>query len=442
MKLSPDQAYDLLFEEDQDARVCEDIPEEACTRVAGNFVVHLGSRLATKLGDALSSPRLVLTWLMAALGVSPTLIGFVVPLREAGSLLPQVAIGSAVRRMPVRKWVWVGGSVAQGIAVLAIGAVTLTLRGGAAGWAIIALLAVFAFARGVCSVTSKDLVGKTVPRRRRGRLTGLSASIAGAITVLVGGALVAVGPESIPARAFAGLLAFAGAMWLVGALVMTRLAESPGATAGAGNAFREALASFSLLRRDPNFRRFVVARGLLASTVLSMPFYVLLARDATGDRAATLGLFLISSNLATMLSGYTWGKLADRSSRHAMMIAGLTASLVGVAVFVATTLSMAQKAEAAWGGGAGAMYAAFFFLLSYAHTGIRVGRKTYLVDFAPAAQRPSYVAVSNTVIGVVLLASGSLGVLGTFLSPEQVILVFALLGIAGAAVAATLDEVE
>ena len=30
--------------------------------------------------------------------------------REAGSLLPQVIIGSAVRRVPVRKWVWVGKS--------------------------------------------------------------------------------------------------------------------------------------------------------------------------------------------------------------------------------------------------------------------------------------------------------------------------------------------
>jgi MFS family permease len=442
MRLSPDQAYDLLFDEDQDARVCEDIPEEACTNVAGNFLVHLASRMATKLGDALSSPRLVLTWVMAALGVSPALIGFVVPLREAGSLLPQVAIGSAVRRVPVRKWIWVAGSAAQGLAVLGIAAVAVTMRGGTAGWVVIALLSMFALARGVCSVTSKDLVGKTVPKRRRGRLTGLSASIAGGITVVVGGALVAAGPEAIPPRAFAGLLAAAGALWLVASLVMSRLDELPGATSGAGNALKEALASFALLRRDRTFRRFVIARGLLASTVLSMPFYVLLARDATGDRAATFGLFLISSNLATMLSGYAWGKLADRSSRRALIAAGAVASAIGVATYAAAGYGLAGRLEALWSGGAGAMYALLFFLLSYAHTGIRVGRKTYLVDLAPAQARASYVAVSNTVIGVILLASGGFGALGTFLAPEGVILVFAVLGLAGAGVAITLDEVE
>ena len=88
------------------------------------------------------------------------------------------------------------------------------------------------------------------------------------------------------------------------------------------------------------------------------------------------------------------------------------------------------------------IYALLFFVLSLAHTGIRVGRKTYLVDMAPADERAAYVAVSNTVIGVVLLLSGSLGILGTFFSSYEVILVFALLGLAGAAVAATLGEVE
>jgi len=439
-----ERLYDVLFDENQDARVCTDIPEDACTNVSRNFFVHLVAQVATKTGDALSSPRLVLSWLLAGLGVSPAIIGLVVPVREAGSLLPQLAIGSFVRRVPVRKWLWVAGSVFQGLTVLGIAAVALTLRGSTAGWTIVGLIALFSLARGVCSVTGKDLVGKTIPKKRRGRLSGLSASIAGIVTVLFGGGLALVGPDQLPITAFVAFIAVAGGMWLIAAGAMARLSEQPGATDGGANAMRLALESLRLLIRDRMFGRFVLSRALLASTVLSMPFYVLLARDATGDRAATLGLFIIASSLATALSGYAWGKLSDHSSRKTLVLAGALASAVGIVAYVVSTLASTPSATAnttphsatPW------IYAALFFLLALAHTGIRIGRKTYLVDMAPADDRASYVAVSNTVIGVVLLLSGSLGVLGTFLSSYEVILVFALLGLAGAIVAATLGEVE
>ena len=391
----------------------------------------------------LSKRRLVVTWLLAGLGVSPAIVGMLVPVREAGSLLPQLAIGSAVRRMPIRKWAWVAGSIVQGLTVLGIAAAALTLRGPAAGWTILGLVAVFSLARGVSSVTGKDLLGKTIPRRRRGRLSGLAASIAGVVTVAFGGTLSIVGPDTLPVSILAGIIAVAGVAWLFAGAVMSRLREQPGATEDSRNALQVAIRSLRILSRDRMFCRFVIARALLASTVLSMPFYVLLARDATGDRAATLGLFIIASSLATAVSGFAWGSLADRSSRRTLMIAGATASAVGIVTYVVGSGMFA-------GGGAvsGArnaspwIYALLFFVLSLAHTGIRVGRKTYLVDMAPADDRASYVAVSNTVIGVVLLLSGSLGILGTFLTSYEVILVFALLGLAGATVAATLGEVE
>lgn len=435
--------YAGLFGDGEDARVTTGITEGAGASAPWNFFVQLAANVASKTGDALSSPRLVVTWLLAGLGVSPAIVGMLVPVREAGSLLPQLAIGSAVRRMPVRKWAWVAGSVLQGLSVLGIAAAALTLRGPAAGWTILGLVAAFSLARGVSSVTGKDLLGKTVPRTRRGRLSGLAASIAGVVTVLFGGTLAIVGPGTLPVSILAAIIAAAGAAWLFAAAVMARLREEPGAPTDSGNGLKSAIRSLGILKRDSMFRRFVIARALLASTVLSMPFYVLLARDATGDRAATLGLFIIASALATALSGFAWGSFADRSSRRTLLIAGASASAVGIVTYVVGTRVFGGTATAPGAGDASPwIFALLFFVLSLAHTGIRVGRKTYLVDMAPADERASYVAVSNTVIGVVLLLSGSLGILGTFLSHYEVILVFALLGLAGAAVAATLGEVE
>ena len=55
------------------------------------------------------------------------------------------------------------------------------------------------------------------------------------------------------------------------------------------------------------------------------------------------------------------------------------------------------------------LYPLIFFVLMVAHSGVRLGRKTYVVDLASGNRRTDYVAVSNSVIGVVLLLLGSMG---------------------------------
>ncbi len=215
--LSAELLYDIFFDENQDARICKDIPSQACTNIPGNFFIHLSAQLSTKIGDTLSSPRLVLVWLMAGLGISPAFIGLLVPLREAGSLLPQLIIGSTIRRFPVRKWFWVAGSTFQGFAVLGTAAVALTALGAVAGWLIVGMVALFSIARGASSVTSKDLIGKTVPRTRRGRLSGAAASITGGATVVFGIVLATAGPDSLSVGNLAVFLVVAGCLWLVAA---------------------------------------------------------------------------------------------------------------------------------------------------------------------------------------------------------------------------------
>jgi MFS family permease len=166
-----------------------------------------------------------------------------------------------------------------------------------------------------------------------------------------------------------------------------------------------------------------------------MPFYVVLARQATEGRVASLGILLGASSLATLGSGWVWGRLADRSSRTTIIVAGLAAGIVGCLTAGISTLVLSVTANL-W------LYGGLFFLLGLAHTGIRIGRKTYLIDLAPGEQRASYVAVSNTVIGILLLASGSIGSLAGSLGARGIILLFALLGIGGGLLGLTLRNVE
>ena len=69
---------------------------------------------------------------------------------------------------------------------------------------------------------------------------------------------------------------------------------------------------------------------------------------------------------------------------------------------------------------------ALFFVLAVTHQGVRLGRKTYLVNMAQGNQRTTYVAVSNTLIGFLLLVIGLVSAGLAYFSLAAVFAVFAL----------------
>jgi predicted MFS family arabinose efflux permease len=425
--------YDLLTG-DEDARVCRDIPDEACREQPRNFFIHIGSLVASKTGDRLSSPKLVLSWLFTTLGAPTFMLGLLVPLRESLSLLPQLFVASAIRRVGVRKWFWVGGSVAQGLAVIAMAAVALFLRGTVAGWCILGLLVVFSLARGVCSVAEKDVLGKTISKSRRGTVTGYASSAAGAATIVVGLAALALEPNEQGLALFVGLLVMAGVLWILAALVFSRLEEYSGATEGGGNAITEALRQLHLIREDRDLRQFLIARTLLLSTALVAPFYVSVASEHSGGALTQFGAMLIATGAASFLSAPAWGRLADRSSRQVMAAAALLAAISG-----AVTAGLARTPELPH---AAIAFAATYFLLNIAHAGVRVGRKTHLIDIATADNRASYVAVSNTFIGLMLVAGSVFGGVASVAGPTSVILLLSAISLIAAAAAWRLEEAQ
>lgn len=427
-----DDLYTKLVNE-EDARACTDISERACRETPRNFLLILLSNGMTKLGDAFASPKTLLPWLAASVAVPPWMIGLLVPIRESGSLVPQLAIAGFVRRLGVRKWVWVAGSLVQALAVMCLALVSVTLSGLAAGYAIVASLVLFSLARGFCSVASKDVLGKTVPKRRRGQLNGWSSSVAGLVTVGVALVLLVAGGRGSLGEFYVHLLVAAAGLWLLAAAVFATVVEYPGETDGGANALVEAFAKLSLLRTDADFRRFIIARALLMCSALSAPFYVVLAQQQAGAVPALLAMFLLASGLASLLSGPVWGRFADVSSRRVMAGAAALTSATGLVLALLSWLRPAAL-EPLW------VIPALYFLLSVAHSGVRVGRKTYVVDLASGNRRTDYVSVGNTLIGVLLLLAGSVGALSHALGIGGVIAVLAGMGALGSLLCLALKE--
>lgn len=427
-------AFEMLTGED-DGRVCKDIPDSACKELPQNFFRHVTSLSLTKLSDGLIDPKLVLSWLLTTLGAPAAIIGLLVPVREAGALLPQLFTAASLRKLAKRKWAWVAGSIGQGVSAVAIGLAALFLDGATAGWTILAALTVLALSRSVCSVTYKDVLGKTVSKSKRGTATGLAGSIAAAF-VIAYGTLLTLGLIDKMTLVTIGLFT-AAALWGMAALIFSTLREEAGATEGGGNAFKAFLKNITLLKSDAQLRRFITVRGLLTATALAPPFMIALTAEASQSSAQDafggLGLLVIASSGAAIASSYVWGRLADRSSRKVLILSAIAATL---ALAITTALNMAGLLSH--------MLALplVLFALMIAYQGVRLGRSTHLVDMATEDTRAAYTALSNTIIGVLLLAGSVFSVIAATAGVLTVIVIMAMMCALGALVAFGLEEVQ
>ncbi|WP_110686893.1 MFS transporter [Salinicola aestuarinus] len=427
-----------LFERltgDDDSRMCRDISDEACREQPGNFFRHLLAALGNKLADELSNARLILPWLMGAIGAPVWMVGLLVPIREAGALLPQLLIAGYIRLRAVRKWVWVLGGIVQAAGALALALLALFGEGSWAGALVLVALTGLSLGRGLSSVATKDVLGKTIAKQRRGTLMGWSAGVAGALTLLIGLALVLLGDRP-GGMAIAVLLLTAALGWLLNALCAALVQEEPGATKGGANAWDSLKDGLGLMRKDRRFLHFNLSRALLLSSALALPYLALLGQQNSGTDLGSLGILIVTSGLAGMIAGPIWGRLADRSSRQVMRTSAIGAALCCFAG-AACALLPASIRESVW------PYAAVYGLLMIAHAGIRLGRKTYVIDLADSDSRALYVAFSNTFTGIVMLGLGLLlGGLAQWLGSAGLLGVLALLASAAAVSAHALAEVE
>lgn len=421
---------ELVDEDDESSSPTTAAPAQA---LPGNFGLNVLNGAASKLAEQLASPGMVLPWLLSALGAPVALTGLLVPVRQAGSLFPQILIAGKIRPYRRRKWFWVGAALVQAVCLLLM-ALFVLLAPDVAGVAIILLLGIFSVASGIASIAYKDVLGKTIPNGMRGRVLSLRSTI-GAVLTFFAGLLLYLGIAGREQQAiYLYLLLSASVLWLLSVLFFAYIREGASSAAEPVPVREEIRAGMVLLRRHAGFRGFLLARACFVSLSLSLPFYVLLARDFTSGEISGLFVFLVVNSISVALSSPLWGRFADKSSRWLLGVSGGLAVLTGVLAL--TIDALAARGSSPY------LFAPVFLLIGFAYTGARIGRKTYLVDAAPEDERPRFAAISNTLIGVVTLFGGLLGVAGDLLGLRGAIGLLILLAGAGVYFTFRMPEAE
>lgn len=399
----------------------------------GNSRLIITGQTCAKLGDILCNAKTVLTWLMGVVGAPPALTALLVPIRESGSMLPQAFISGFVKEARQRKRVFVLGAIGQTICLIVMGLAALCLKGAIAGWAIVVSLTLLSLARCLCSISSKDVLGKTIPKGIRGRISGIAATISGLMGL--GAALwIIFGIDQAASQVTYAWIIFTGSLFYLMTAASFGLVSEEDSPKSSTKLAGDLKKRLRLVWTDPVLRHFVIARTLLLGSALASPYLVILSQQEGFD-LRSLAAFVMAGGLASALSSFLWGSLSDRSSRRAMVIGGLIAGIMGL-IGVLVVAQIPTIAESLW------TWPALFFLLNIGYAGVRIGRKTYIVDISGNEKRTDYVSASNSVIAVMVLILGAAGSALQLVTATAALTFFSIICLLGSLYVIRLQKVE
>lgn len=413
----------VLSNDDDLDRACQSIPDESCRESSRNFIFNICSGAASKLAEQVAGPNLILPWLFQLLGTPVWMFGFLMPIKQSFSLLPQMVVAGQLRQLAKRKWVWVGSAMIQALCLLLMVPAALWLSPTSAGFSLLGLLVVFSIASGTASVAFQDVLGKTIGKGRRGRLLARRALVGGLLTTVVGILLNRYRTAQLDLTPVLMLLLVAAVLWGLSAFFFALIREFPGAVQGGRNAISETQAGLQLFRQCSGFRRFLKARSLLLSVELATPFFVLHAGQLLQLKVQNVGSLIIAVGVSQILSSPFWGRMADQTSKKVMALSSLIAF---VAALLALLLTYVPVPSFQYVG-----YLLVFVLIGLAEAGVRLGRKTYLVDAVPSDERATYTAFSNSFVGAIAIVSGLTGLVAQWLGASAMIAVIAIFMLLG-----------
>jgi len=249
--------------------------------------------------------------------------------------------------------------------------------------AICACMALYGLFTGMQSVTFSFLVSKVIPVEKRGAIGGFRSSVGGLIASSIGVFGGYIVEHKWLGNGYASVFLVAFVFAAIGLCVMLIIREPASPEVRAHQPLRERLRDLpELLRRDPDYGGYVLARALGAGGRMAVPYYILYAgkrMELSGSQIGWLtGAFLIAQTGSTML----WGLLGDRQGFRNVLAGAL-------ALWIAATLVLMQSAQFA------------FFTLGFVGLGMGLGGfelscTNLVLEFGRREDLPMRIALAQT----------------------------------------------
>jgi MFS family permease len=375
-----------------------------------NWFAFLGDYLGFGVGLIFANTTTTLPAFAAALTDNKVLIGAVSSVWAGGWLLPQIFaahyLSDKARKYPIMmKWQLIGRPAFPLFVVwLLLGGArypALTL-----GLFLLAII-IFMSTDALVALSFLDLFGKAMPADRRGRLIGVGQVLTGLAAVGAGAVIQRVLGSNGPGfpMNYAIIFGLASLGFAFSTISCGLIVEAPEAVEARRPSLREYVPQLGRLWRDDRrFSLITLVRLLSGLGSLATTFYVVYATDWLHLPPAAVGLFAAAATVGTALAGLLLGVLADRYGSQRVV------QVVTWAQFFVPVLALLCHLGV-FGSAVNLVYPLLYVLLGVYDGSMMLGFLSFVLEIAPPGQRPTYLGLTNTLTGVLIV----LPMLGGFL---------------------------
>ncbi|MBU4610663.1 MFS transporter [Achromobacter sp. GG226] len=386
---APETVPGALTERAYRAQVLRDLKRNYIANLAHGMLGMTGFRLV-------SAPTFVPAYIYLLSG-SQLAVGIALSAQFLGMAMSSIWGATLIehrhRVMPMVYLVgWLMRAQILGLAVSA-----WLLDGAAALVAACLFLGLFGFFGGMQGVSFHFLMSKVIPVNKRGRLTGMRNFLGGlaAAAVAWAGGRYLVEHQAF-GNGYASTFFVAFILTSLGISALSFVREPPSPDVHGRRPFLGSLRELpDLLRADPAFTRFFIARALAALGMVGVPFYAIYTGRFLALTGTSLAVLSLSFLLAQTVSNLAWGRLADRRGNRAVFLASVSLWAAGTALLLANdTLAGFALAFAALGAG---------------HGGFQLSAQNLVLEFGTRADLPMRIAVSDTACYAMMATGPILG---------------------------------
>ena len=353
------------------------------------------------LGLTFVNTSTILPAFAARLTDSKILIGAVGAVWLGGWLLPQIAAANYLSDKR-EKWPHLIRGSWLGRPFFWLYAIFLLLGGARypalALFLLLAGLLLFAITDAYAALAFFDLFGKAMPASDRGRVAGVGQMVNGTLAIGAGWLVQRLLSQAGPAFPYNYVYIFtlAGACFMLSLAACYYIVELPGEVKPTMAAWRDYLPRLgAVFKHDTAFTRVTAVRLLAGMHGMALPFYVIYATQVAGAPDSFIGIFLTAQTIGRAVAGLVLGAVAGRFGSHRVI--QISVGLEILAVSVALGLTLRQGASLAW------VYPLMFAVIGVVEGSVVLGYFNYVLEISPSDDRPTYMGLTNTLAGLLVV---------------------------------------
>jgi len=385
----------------QSEKIYQQIHQPGITVNRRNFIAGLWHGAFLAFGMSLTDPNTVISAFVVDLTGSTVWVGGLSTVLTVAGALPQIFVARWLEPKP-QKRPYLLAAISLRVISWAILAWLIYSIGSeypnTVAWILVGMLAIFYIGGGLANIPYTDIIGKIIPRNRRGAFFGGKGALSGPLAIsaaLLARQILADVPYPNNYAILFGLAALGLAVASLGFWVMREpLSVNVESRMLSWREYWQ-----ELLAAGHRIKELIWAQLLTVFSLMVIPFYVVYALNQLNAPSWAVGWFLLLQVMGGSLSNLVWARLVDRyGSRRMLFVCAVVSTL--------TPISAVLLSRFGW-----EALLPIFFLAGSTANGRLTGFQSALLELAPETKRSTYAGLNAVLILPIAFLSLAAGLL-------------------------------